>query len=485
MKKPISAMTSYLRAFVPQFFRPSVPSCLRAFAPLCILALLTTGCKIDQKAEVATYRQVIDKDTQVVDFMPGQALSLEQALALANQHNERLGLRGEDYLQALIAKDRAAATFLPTVALAPSYFVEKSSHSGAWRDDHHVDVPVNASANLFNGFSDLARYRGSEHNIVMRRAILLDAQAAVLLDVANTYYQILSSEQLVVVLKNSLVVQEERVRDMRGRTAAGMARPLDLAQSEAQASQTRVLLLAAENDVRTGRTTLTFLVGVDTDGNPLVDAVNAPPQLPELAQLQQRAADHRQDLAAAVAEIEAAKQSVQAAIGQYYPSVTLNLNGFISRQSMPSESQWNSLLSANLPIFTGGTIQADVRTAWSLLRQAMLSESQTRRQVVEDVTIAFLNIQSSRKRLDELKVQVAAAAEALRQADGAYKAGLGTNLERLTAQDQLLSAQLQITNQHFLLKQYHLQLLRAMGQLSTHLPSGLTTQPSAMPTQPG
>ena len=466
---------------------PSFPSCLRAFVPSCLIlaALAVSGCKVDQKAEVATYRQVVDQDAQVVDFTPGQALSLEQALALANQHNERLGLRGEDYLQALIAKDRAAAAFLPTVSLVPSYYVQQSTHSGAWRDDHHLDVPVNARANLFNGFSDLARYRGSEHNIAMRRAILLDAQAAVLLDVANTYFQILSSEQLVVVLKNSLVVQEERVRDMRGRTAAGMARPLDLAQSEAQASQTRVLLLAADNDVRTGRTTLSFLIGVDANGNPLADAVNAPPQLPELTQLQQTAAENRQDLAAAIAEIEVAKQNVQAAIGEYYPSVTLNLNGFISRQSMPSESLWNSLLSANLPIFTGGVIHADVRTAWSLLRQAMLSESLTRRQVVEEVAISFQNIQSSRKRLDELKVQVAAAEEALRQADGAYKAGLGTNLERLTAQDQLLSAQLQITNQHFLLKQYHLQLLRAIGKLSTHLPGVLTTQPSTQPaTQP-
>ncbi|MFI5377693.1 MAG: TolC family protein [Tepidisphaerales bacterium] len=465
----------------------SLTSCLRAFVPPCLLlaALVSSGCKVDQQAEVATYRQVVDKDAQAVDFTPGQALSLEQALALANQHNERLGLRGEDYLQALIAKDRAAAAFLPTVALVPSYYVQQSTHSVNWRDDHHVDVPVNASANLFNGFSDLARYRGSEHNIAMRRAILLDAQAAVLLDVANTYYQIISSEKLVEVLKNSLVVQEERVRDMRGRSKAGMARPLDLAQSEAQASQTRVLLLAAENDVRTGRTTLSFLAGVDAERNPLVDAVKAPPHLPELAQLQQTAAENRQDLVAAIAAIEAAKQGVQAAIGQYYPSVTLNLNGFISKQSYGSNSQWNSLLSANLPIFTGGSIHADVRTAWSLLRQAMLSESLTRRQVVEEVAIAFENIQSSRKRLDELKVQVAAAEEALRQADGAYKAGLGTNLERLTAQDQLLSAQLQITNQHFLLKQYHLQLLRAMGQLSTHLPTELTTQPATQPvTQP-
>jgi outer membrane protein TolC len=44
---------------------------------------------------------------------------------------------------------------------------------------------------------------------------------------------------------------------------------------------------------------------------------------------------HRQDLAAAAAAVEAARQSVRAAIGEYFPSVTLNLQLSALQQFQP------------------------------------------------------------------------------------------------------------------------------------------------------
>src|SRR5438552_2080993 len=118
--------------------------------------VMTSGCKVDQAKEVATYRKVIDADALRVDYTPGQPLTLETAFALANQYNERLGLRGEDYLQAIIARDRVAATFQPTVTLAPSFSAQdrppKSGGSGfVSRADTSLDVPIDTSYTAFNG----------------------------------------------------------------------------------------------------------------------------------------------------------------------------------------------------------------------------------------------------------------------------------------------------------------------------------------------
>jgi outer membrane protein TolC len=65
---------------------------------------------------------------------------------------------------------------------------------------------------------------------------------------------------------------------------------------------------------------------------------------------------------------------------------------------------------------------------------------------------------------------VQAAEEALRQAEESYRAGLATNLERLTAQDAVLTAQLQLTSELFDHKVFYLTLLRAIGGLGTRLP---------------
>jgi outer membrane protein TolC/AcrR family transcriptional regulator len=460
----------------------------------CILLLTAGGCHLNQKEEVARYRKVLDADAPPINFTPGQPLSLEQALALANAHNERLSLRGEDYLQALIFKDRAASNFMPTISLAPSYFwqdpvagTEQNAGAGGGTTsslNHRYDLPVTARMNLFNGLSDVANYRAAGRTIEQRRALLLDAQAVVLLDVARTYYQVLRSERSVDVLKNSLNLQETRVREFEARRRAGVVRPLDVAQTEAQLSSTKVTLIDARSDVINARTTLAFLVGAPVDQSPLLDQAALTQAVPALDTLEEMAFNHRQDLLAARAGTEAAKYDVQAAIGRYFPSVSLNFNYFLHRETLPNESDWNGLLVANLPIFTGGLLEADLRLAWSLLRQAKLSESLTERQVLQDVRIAYENMLSSQDRLKELQVQLKAADEALLQADQSYKAGLGTNLERLVAQDRLLSTQLQLTSERYDQKIFYLALLRAVGRLSIRLPGEPTpaTLPATMPS---
>jgi protease secretion system outer membrane protein len=233
---------------------------------------------------------------------------------------------------------------------------------------------------------------------------------------------------------------------------------------------------------------LAFLVGAPVASSPLVDQAAVTQEMPSLESLQDEASHRRQDLAAARAAVAAAKYDVDTAIGHYFPSVSFNVNYFLHRETLPDQSRWNEILSANLPIFSGGVLEADLRLAWSLLRQAKLSESLTERQVLQDVRIAFENMLASQERFRELQVQLKAAEEALTQAEQSWRAGLGTNLERLIAQDRLLSTQLQLTSERYDQKIFYLSLLRAVGRLSIRLPGepAPTTQPTTLPaaTQP-
>jgi outer membrane protein TolC len=120
-----------------------------------------------------------------------------------------------------------------------------------------------------------------------------------------------------------------------------------------------------------------------------------------------------------------------------------------------------------------------------LLRQAELVRRQTERQVVEEVRKACQDLQTSEQRMHELAIQVAAAQEALRQADRSYAVGLATNLERLTAQDSLLSAQLSLTSDEFTHKVAYLNVLRVTGQLSTRVAGEPTTRSTTQPTSQG
>jgi outer membrane protein TolC len=251
-------------------------------ASLLMLPVAGLACAVDQQEEVSRYRSLLDMGVLPEAPAAGAPLTIQQALALANQLDERLAIAGENYVQALIARQRAVAQFLPTINLVPTYVFRERSNSGIefLDDPTQTDVPVSANVNVFRGFSDLAALRGSEATIEQQRELLFDVRESLLLDVARIFFQVLRSERSVAVLASSLASQEERVRDMQARQLAGLARPLDVAQTEAQASETRLDLIAARNDVARARTTLSFLTGVALARTPLTDDYSVPDSAP-------------------------------------------------------------------------------------------------------------------------------------------------------------------------------------------------------------
>jgi outer membrane protein len=456
------------------------------------------GCAVDQRAEVAKYRSILDVDADgPVDRLDrDEPLTLMRALALANQDNERLAISGEDFVQAWAEKDRAFGAFLPTITLAPGYTITDNSAasnnanglgrpvgtSGSFKAVgttlRRFEAPVNGSVNLFRGFTDLASLEAADWTMEQRRQLLLDAQATLLLDVAQAFYTVLRSESNVDVLTRSLASQQERVRDARARVRAGIGTSLDMDQAEAQAAGTRATLVAARGDVANGRTLLAFLIGATEVGGPLRDQFDLPGVAMAVDELLGAAWENREDYKAAAAARHGAVYDVEAAWGQYYPSVTLNVTGYLFRENFSDASKWNSLLSVSLPIFSAGVIEADVKAAWSRLRQAAMRESLLRRQIEDEVRERHQNFQTSAGRLTELEIQVRAAQSAYTQARGLYGAGASIFLNVLTAQAVLLNSELELTTERFNQKVIYLDLLRSTGRLKL----GAMRQAAASPT---
>jgi len=301
-------------------------------ATFCMLAFaIMAGCKVDQQKEVATYRKVLDQSAATMPYDEQTPLTLGTAMALANANNEQLARSGEDYLQAIIDKNRAVAAFLPTLAFQPSYTVEESprgsvdvaSTAGFRRltgsSLQKLEAPVVGSINLFRGGADVANVRGAEANIEARKQLLLDVQAATMLSTAETFYAVLRAERSVAVLKNSLDLQQARLRDVESQFGNGLATRLAVAQTRAQAEATRASLAQAEGDVANARTALALIVGLPRVETALLDVYRVPTTLPTSDDLEAGTLLSRFDIAAAVASREVARNAVQSAFAQYYP----------------------------------------------------------------------------------------------------------------------------------------------------------------------
>jgi outer membrane protein TolC len=480
---------------------------MRVFGGWLVAAALmfaSAGC-VNQHREISKYRSILNEGlpANVPALGRGEELTLDRALLLANQDNENLMIRGEDFIQAMNDKDRAFAQFLPTIGVAPNYTITHNPNAGqtttsangvarpvgtsggfkpAGRTLRRFEVPVTGSGNLFHGFRDLEALEAEDWTIEQQRQLMLDAQATLLLDVCQAYYQVLLAERSIDVLTQSLGAQTERVRDAQGKINAGTGKPLDLAQAEAQAASTRVTVVQAKGDAANARNLLAFLIGVREITGPLRDDFVLPTQVVPIEELLSQAWTNREDYKAAQAVVEAATYNVQAAIGEYYPSVSLNITGYLFREDFADASKWNTLLNVNLPIFSAGVIEADVRTAWSKLRQAALAQSLIRRQIEEEVEQRYQNYLTSTDKLRELAVQIRAATEAYRQAKAGFDAGTAIYLEVLTAQNVLLDSELQVATEAYNQKVVFLDLLRTIGRIkAVTLQQHATTRPATAP----
>ncbi len=203
----------------------------RSIRPLALLgmamALSLSGC-VNQKKEVAHYRRILHAKPAGAAVKIPAVLTLSQAMRLANNNNEALAISGENYLQALIAKDKAFATFMPHIGIGASDFQMHGYAPPAgfpssitdFYQTHYANVPLASTLNV-NVLKDATAISSANLVSGQRKAAMLDLQSSLLLEVAQTYYRVLSDARAVAVLKQTLKVQGRR-----GSAPDGAAKPL-------------------------------------------------------------------------------------------------------------------------------------------------------------------------------------------------------------------------------------------------------------------
>lgn len=437
------------------------------------------GCATNQSADIATYQSISDAPGPLPRHTDGDALSLPHALKLTATYNEQLAQRGEGYIQALAARQRAASALKPTLDLfANAALRENTGSAGIFQ----TDGGLTGQYRVLTGKSDLRTVDAADARVETARWLILDLRESLLVETARAYYESLRAQRLSETLASSVNAQTDRLNDARARNEAGLARPLDVSQIDAQVARTSSLLIAAQRQAAESRSTLKLLTNAPVDASMLSDGFEPPLLTLDRSQLVQLAHEHRQDLLAAATRIDAARSLVDAAIGEYAPALSLNLDYFLFRSPQDAAPNLSAILGLRMPLFAAGRIEAQVREAWSVFREQVLIHRATQRAIQRDVETALLRLEASQRLVAQLQIQVSAAAQSVELAEASYGAGLGTNLERVVAQDQLLAAQLEAISASFTAKIAYLELLRACGTLSHELIAAPLPTPRTTPT---
>ncbi len=328
---------------------------------------------------------------------------------------------------------------------------------------------------LFNLIISYPLYTGSalEDQIAIARANVRGAEAAftataaqVVLSVRQAYYNLQLQQGTVDAARRAVDAARENVRVADARVRAGAAPTFDLLQAQVQLAQSQQALTRAKTGAVQGQQTLASLLNVPLStttapATPL--GLEAPPA--DLDALIPQALRTRPELAQAQANVEAAQAAIDLAASGLRPNITLT-GGPSVQTSDPTRNNtvgWSVGVQLTLAILDGGLTQAKVEAARQQLQQTRVSETQIRQSVELDVRNAYLGLQDAAEELKSAQAALDAAREAFRIATVRYQAGVGTQLEVVTAEQNRASADVGVVQALFAYNLALAQLDRAVG----------------------
>ncbi len=358
---------------------------------------------------------------------------LNELFEASLKRSETIGIQTELVNQAEEKYSQAKSAFFPTISATGIYLMQQSPSSSAstFSPAEQTTAKVGIAQPLFRGMAEYASL--SQQNLQVTAQISAKRQAAAELyaSVVSNYYSILSMEQILKDFQEEIAVYEKRISDLNARIKIGRSKV-----SEALTVRSALDTLAAQAEEAKGqlsaaREAFAFLTGLDR--NAIVKETEKLEIKPDTLDNYLKRIEDRPDVKAAKDTLEAVEKGVEIARAGHFPSLSLAGNYYFKRPGISQDQNWDASITATLPIFAGGLVNAQVRQAAAATRQSDLTLAQARRLADQEIRTGYSNLQSGMSRVKLLERATQTAYENYQAQIKDYKLGLVTNLDVLQA----------------------------------------------------
>lgn len=361
----------------------------------------------------------------------------------------------------------AGLSFAPNLGFAPQAQRSYAQGSG-WTDQNAYSLPLTASweidlsGRLLNSYrQSVSQARMAEERVQLVRTNIISA-------VANLYYTLQMLDQQLAISLATRDLWAENVRVMRLLKETGNMTEAAVAQSEAQSAQINVTISGLEAQVRSTENALSLLL------HQPAQAIERSADMLDYSHLDLNAGlpiqllSARPDIRIAEENLAAAYYDTAQARSSFLPSVRLTANGSWTNSIGqvivdPMKFVANIIGSLTQPIFNNGRNIAQLRAARATQEQAALSYQQSILAAGVEVSDALYQLQSQHAVLMSRDQQVESLERALQTTRALMNLSNVNYLEVISAQQQLLSAQLGRAADRLKLAQSVITLYKALG----------------------
>ena len=375
-----------------------------------------------------------------------------------------IGLNNNTDLEIARLKVEQAEATLKTSKLALFPSVSLSAQASAKNEGFTYNITPTASWEI-DAFGKLHNTKkGAEAALAATEAYQQAVQTQLIATIADAYYTLLMLDEQLEISKRTLNTWEENIRTLSALKRAGKTNEAAVLQAKANKVNVEGSILTLQKQITVQENSLSALLGLvpqKLERNELSQQV-FPDTL--LMGLPLSSLINRPDVRQAEYKLVEAFYATNVARSYFYPSITLNGNaGWSGISGNPGDWIFNAVASLMQPIFNQGKNKARLKISESQRQEALLNFRQTLLDAGTEANNALISWQTARKRLDSDKLQIMYLKGAVFNTQLLMKNGQATYIEVLSAQKNLLQAELTETNDKYLEIQSVITLYHALG----------------------
>ncbi|MCL1062760.1 TolC family outer membrane protein [Shewanella benthica] len=425
-------------------------------------------------------------------ILPASAYSqtLEQAVAHTLDTNPEIRIAFNRFKAREEQVNQAIAGYMPTIDISGGYGWEQTNSPSTRRKAGQGDVDnegvielergeagFSIKQMLFDGFytsSEVDRY---SFEASAEQWALFAAAEDMALDVAKVYVNYIKSEQVLTLAEKNLLSHQDIYAQIKERTDSGLGSIADLSQITGRRARANANVISAKNNFYDARAQ--FVRVVEKQPEDLIVPVPDDDMIPEdLITSVQLAQDNHPILKSATSDINAAKNERESALSNYYPKLSLELDGNWNND-LDGEDGFNqfsqnvgghsndlvAMVRIKYNLFSGGKDRAREKEASYKIGEAKEIRERAYRQVVEGVSLAWNAYELLVPQKMYIRDHVVAAKDTQVAYSQQFNLGQRTLLDLLDTENELFEARKDYLEAEYdeILSEYR--ILNATGRL--------------------
>ncbi|MPY25445.1 TolC family outer membrane protein [Shewanella sp. YLB-07] len=427
-------------------------------------------------------------------ILPASAYSqtLEQAVAHTLDTNPEIRIAFNRFKAREEQVNQAIAGYMPTVDISGGYGWEQTNSPSTRRkagfgevDDEGVielergEAGFSIKQMLFDGFytsSEVDRY---SFEASAEQWALFAAAEDMALDVTKVYVNYIKSEQVLTLAEKNLISHQEIYEQIKERTDSGLGSIADLSQITGRRARANANLISAKNNFYDAKAQ--FVRVVEKQPEDLIVPVPDDDMIPEdLNTSVKLAQENHPILKSASSDINAAVNERDSALSNYYPKLSLELDGnwnnnLDGEDGLPGSvfgqdvgghsNDLVAMVRIKYNLFSGGKDRAREREASYKIGEAKEIRERAYRQVVEGVSLAWNAYELLVPQKMYIRDHVVAAKDTQVAYSQQFNLGQRTLLDLLDTENELFEARKDYLEAEYdeILSEYR--ILNATGRL--------------------